>query len=287
MNTSINFPNLHIYLDNVGKQIYIGDFAIAYYGIVIAFAVLVGIFVGCREAKRTGQDVEQYMDLAIYEIIFSVMGARLYYVIFEWDSYKDNLLSVFNLRQGGLAIYGGIITAIIVAVIYARRKKMRFPQIADTAGLGLVIGQSIGRWGNFFNREAFGQYSDGLLAMQLPVSAVRGGEITAEMNEHLVYIDGTAFVQVHPTFLYESLWNLSLFILLNIFKKYKKFEGEVFVWYLGGYGIGRFWIESLRTDQLILGNTGIPVSQLLAGVLVVTCVVIEIVMRRKISKKSA
>lgn len=286
MNTSINFPNLHIYLENVGKQIYIGDFAIAYYGITIAFAVLVGLFVGCREAKRTGQDVEKYMDLAIYEVIFSVMGARLYYVIFEWDSYKDNLLSIFNIRQGGLAIYGGIITAIIVAIIYAKLKKMRFPQIADTACLGLVIGQAIGRWGNFFNREAFGQYSDGLLAMQLPVSAVRGGEITTEMYNNAVYIDGVQFIQVHPTFLYESLWNLSLFILLNVFKKYKKFEGEVLVWYLGGYGIGRFWIESLRTDQLIIGNTGIPVSQLLAGVLVVACVVIEIVMRRKAAHKS-
>lgn len=286
MDYNINFPNLHIFLKHVGKQVYIGDFAIAFYGMVIAFAVLMGITIGCREAKRTGQDVEAYMDLALYEVIFCVIGARLYYVIFSWDAYKDNLWSIFKIREGGLAIYGAIITALIVAFVYAKIKKMRFTQIGDTAILGLVLGQAIGRWGNFFNREAFGQYSDGLLAMQLPVTAVRGDEITAQMSEHAVILDGIKYIQVHPTFLYESLWNIGLFILLNVFKKYKKFEGEVLLWYLGGYGIGRFWIESLRTDQLIIGNTGIPVSQLLAGVLVVACVAIEIVMRRKISHKS-
>ncbi len=286
MNYSINFPNLHIFLEHVGKQIYIGDFAIAYYGMIIAFAVLMGITIACVEAKKTGQNVDDYLDLAIYEVIFCVIGARLYYVIFEWDSYKDNLWSIFNIRQGGLAIYGAIITAIIVAYIYTKRKKMRFTLIADTAILGLVLGQAIGRWGNFFNREAFGQYSDGLFAMQIPASSVRAGEITAEMHENAVMIEGIKYIQVHPTFLYESLWNISLFILLNVFKKYKKFEGEVLVWYLGGYGIGRFWIERLRTDQLTIGNTGIPVSQLLAGILVIGCIIIEIVMRRKIAKKS-
>ena len=285
MNQSINFPNLHIYLEKVGKQIFIGNFPIAFYGMVIAFAVLMGIFIACREAKRTGQNPEIYMDLAIYEVILCVIGARIYYVIFEWDSYKDDLLSIFNIREGGLAIYGAIITAIITAWVYGRVKKISFGQIADTACLGLVLGQAIGRWGNFFNREAFGQYTNGLFAMQLPVSAVRSGEITEEMWANAVVIEGVKYVQVHPTFLYESLWNVGLFILLNIFKKYKKFQGEVLVWYVGGYGIGRFWIESLRTDQLIIGNTGIPVSQLLAAILVIVCVVIEILFRRKPAHK--
>ena len=286
MNYSINFPNLHIFLNNIGKEISIGGFTIAYYGITIAIAVLVGITIGCMEAKRTGQNPEDYLDLALYEVVFCVIGARIYYVIFAWEYYKDNFWSVFNIREGGLAIYGAIITALIVAFVYAKRKKMRFTQIGDTAILGLVMGQAIGRWGNFFNREAFGQYTNGLFAMQLPESAVRNSDMTAEMLEHAVYVEGVKYIQVHPTFLYESLWNIGLFILLNVFKKYKKFEGEVLVWYMGGYGIGRFWIESLRTDQLIIGKTGIPVSQLLAGVLVVACVVIEIVVRRRIAQKS-
>lgn len=286
MNYSINFPNLNIHLENVGKQIFIGDFAIAYYGIIIAFAIMMGVLVACLEAKRTGQNLDDYMDFAIYEIILCVIGARLYYVIFEWDSYKDNLWSILNIREGGLAIYGAIIMALIVAFFYTRAKKLRFTQIADTGCLGLVVGQAIGRWGNFFNREAFGQYSDGLLAMQLPVSAVRNGEITDVMWDNAVMIEGVQFIQVHPTFLYESLWNVGLFILLNIFKKHKKFEGEVMVWYLGGYGIGRFWIESLRTDQLIIGGTGIPVSQLLAALLVLACIIIEVIMRKKAAKKT-
>lgn len=279
MDYSINFPNLHIYLEYVGKQINIGNFPIAFYGIVISVAVLCGIAVACREAKRTGQDPDTYMDLALYAIVFSVIGARLYYVAFEWDYYKDDLLSIFNIRQGGLAIFGAIIAAVITVAVFAKVKGLRFRQMVDTGCLGLIIGQIIGRWGNFFNREAFGQYTDGLFAMQLPVSAVRSGEITQEMYEHLVTYKGVEYIQVHPTFLYESLWNLGLFILLNVFKKYKKFEGEVMLWYLAGYGAGRFWIEALRTDQLILGSTGIAVSQLLSALLVVGSVIADVCIR--------
>ncbi len=230
------------------------------------------------EAKRTGQDVVMYMDFAIYEVIFCVIGARAYYVIFSWDQYKDDLLSILNLRQGGLAIYGAVIMCLVVCLVYTKIKKLDFRLLCDTGVLGLPLGQLIGRYGNFFNREAFGGYTDSLFAMQLPVSAVRYGDITPELMEHLVTIDGVEYIQVHPTFLYESLWNLALFLFLILFVRYKKcFKGQVMLVYLGGYGLGRFFIESLRTDQLLIPGTHIPVSMVVAACLVAASIVLNIV----------
>ena len=268
MNTAINFPHLGIYLDQVGKSISVFGFEIAYYGIIMGSSILLGLFLAEREAKRTGQDPDTYTDIIIYAIIFSIICARAYYVIFSWENYKDNLLSIFNLRQGGIAIYGSLIGAVATVYVYCKVKKLSFLQMTDTACMGLVAGQILGRWGNFFNREAFGGYTDGLLAMQLPVSAVRAHEITDEMWAHVQVIGGEQFIQVHPTFLYESLWNLGVICFLYWYRTRKKFQGELFLVYLLGYGLGRVWIEALRTDQLQIGNTGIPVSQLLAGVLI-------------------
>ena len=282
MNMNINFPHLNIYLEHVGNSFTIFGISIAYYGVIIAIGMLVGILMATYEAKRTGQNPEDYFDLAIVAIIFSIIGARAYYVIFSWDKYKDNLLNIFQLRQGGLAIYGGVIAAIITTLVFAKIKNLSFPRLADTAGLGLILGQIIGRWGNFFNREAFGGYTDGLLAMQIPMDAVRdSSDITAEMLEHIVKVGGISYIQVHPTFLYESLWNLAILGILLIVRRRKKFEGEVFLLYLIGYGIGRFWIEALRTDQLLIPSTTIAVSQVLAAVLVVVSTVILLVSRRK------
>lgn len=268
MHRMIDFPHIGIHLKSVGDHITIFGFDIAYYGIVIGIGILAGIFIAAMEAKRTGQNPEDYYDLAIYAVIFSIIGARIYYVIFSWDMYKRDILSVFNIRQGGLAIYGGVIAAVITVTEFARRRNLSAPLLMDTAGLGLVAGQMIGRWGNFFNREAFGEYTDWLLAMRLPVDAVRGSDITDLMRKHMETVDDVSFIQVHPTFLYESLWCLLILILLLIYRKHKQFDGEIFLLYLAGYGFGRFWIERLRTDQLLLPN-GFPVSQLLAGILVV------------------
>ena len=268
MHRMIDFPHIGIHLKSVGDHITIFGFDIAYYGIVIGIGILAGIFIAAMEAKRTGQNPEDYYDLAIYAVIFSIIGARIYYVIFSWDMYKRDILSIFNIRQGGLAIYGGVIAAVITVTVFARRRNLSAPLLMDTAGLGLVAGQMIGRWGNFFNREAFGEYTDWLLAMRLPVDAVRGSDITDLMRKHMETVGDVSFIQVHPTFLYESLWCLLILILLLIYRKHKQFDGEIFLLYLAGYGFGRFWIERLRTDQLLLPN-GFPVSQLLAGILVV------------------
>lgn len=283
MDMEINFPNLGIYLDHVGKNISIFGFSIAYYGIVIVTGMMIGIWIAQREAKRTGQNPEQYLDLAMIGIAAGILGARIYYVIFAWDYYKDDLLSIFNIRQGGLAIYGGIIGACIAVVIYSRKKKQNFSLLMDTASMSIVFGQIMGRWGNFFNREAFGDYTNNLFAMQLPVSAVRANEITQKMWDHVVTVNGVEYIQVHPTFLYESLWNVGVLLFLFWFRKRKKFNGEVFLMYLIGYGLGRIWIEGLRTDQLLLPVVGLPVSQLLSGCFVVGCTILVVWKRKKLS----
>lgn len=287
MTRTIDFPHLGIHLFSVGNHITVFGFDIAYYGMIIGAGILAGIFMAVYEAKRTGQKEEDYYDLSICAVIISIIGARAYYVIFSWDMYKDDLLSIFNLRQGGLAIYGGVIAAVLTVIVFAKVKKLSAAQIFDTAGLGLVLGQAIGRWGNFFNREAFGEYTDGLFAMKLPVDAVRSSDITDLMRKHMETVDGVSYIQVSPTYLYESMWCLALLILLLLYRRHKKFQGEVFLMYLFGYGAGRAWIEGLRTDQLWIPGTEIPVSQVLAGTIVVVSFVLIVYNRIKIKKKAA
>lgn len=269
MHYDISFPNLGIFLEHVGKSFSLFGIEIAYYGMIIGSAILIGFWIAMSEAGRTGQNPEDYLDMGIVGVVFGIVGARIYYVAFSWDMYKDNLLQIFNLRGGGLAIYGGVIGAVIAVLVCAKIKKLPAPQIFDTIAMALVNGQMLGRWGNFFNREAFGEYTDSLFAMRLPLNAVRSGDVTELMREHMQTIDGVSYIQVHPTFLYESLWCCGIFVLLLLYRKHKKFEGELFLLYLFGYGLGRVWIEGLRTDQLILPGVGIPVSQLLAGATVV------------------
>lgn len=269
MHYDISFPNLGIYLDHVGKSISIFGFEIAYYGIIIGCAILIGFLIAASEAKRTRQNPEDYLDMGIIGVIAGIVGARIYYVIFSWDMYKDNLLHIFNLREGGLAIYGGVIGAVAAVFILAKIKHLSPFQILDTVAMAILNGQMLGRWGNFFNREAFGEYTDSLFAMRLPLDAVRSGDVTETMREHIQRIEGVSYIQVHPTFLYESLWCCVLLVILMLYRKHKKYEGELFLLYIFGYGLGRVWIEGLRTDQLLLPGIGLPVSQLLAGCVVI------------------
>ena len=269
MHYNISFPNLGIYLDHVGKSISVFGFEIAYYGIIIGLAILIGFLIATSEAKRTRQNPEDYLDMGIIGVIAGIAGARIFYVVFSWDMYKDNLLDIFNLREGGLAIYGGVIAAVIAVFIMARVKHLSPFQILDTVAMAILNGQMLGRWGNFFNREAFGEYTDSLFAMRLPLDAVRSGDVTELMREHMERIDGVSYIQVHPTFLYESLWCCALLIILVLYRKHKKYEGELFLMYIFGYGLGRVWIEGLRTDQLLIPGLGLPVSQVIAGCVVI------------------
>jgi len=282
-NASIRFPNLGIEIESLNKSISIFGFDIAFYGIIIACGMIAGLVIACLEAKRTKQDPDTYLEFGIYAIISAIVGARLYFVIFDWDNYQNNLLQIFNIRAGGLAIYGGIIGAVICLLVFTKFKKLNFALMADTACLGLIAGQIIGRWGNFVNREAFGGYTSGLFAMQIKVSEAY--YTTPELLEQSVFVDGIEYLQVHPTFLYESLWNLIVLILLLLYRKRKKFDGEVFLLYVLGYSIGRFWIEGLRTDQLISGLLGLPISQVLAAALAWLSVGMIIFLRILINKK--
>lgn len=271
-NGTIRFPHLGIVLDHVAKAFSVGSLEIACYGIVLAAAMVTGLLLVMKVADRTGQRGDDYFDLGMIAIVVSVVCARIYYVAFSWNYYSSHLGEIINIREGGLAIYGGVIGGAVTTALFCKIRKIKFLKTADTAILGLVWGQALGRWGNFFNREAFGGYTDNLFAMQLPVSDVRSGEITAEMWEKVKRIGGTEYIQVHPTFLYESMWNIGVLLILLFltFRVKRKYDGMVFLNYLLLYGIGRFWIEGLRTDQLLLPGTQIPVSQLLSGVLAVT-----------------
>ncbi|HCO28706.1 MAG TPA: prolipoprotein diacylglyceryl transferase [Lachnospiraceae bacterium] len=280
---TIRFPNLNIVLEHVGKEITILGFSIHFYGIIIALGFLAGLAMAMHEAKRTEQNPEDYLDYMLWMVIPAIIGARLYYVIFSWEDYKDNLLSIFAVRQGGLAIYGGVIAAVLVLIIFCKIRRKSFFLMADTMVMGLLIGQIMGRWGNFFNREAFGGYTDGLFAMQIPIADA--SYTTPELLQKAVTIGGIDYIQVQPTFLYEGLWNLAVLLLIFFFwRKKKKFDGELLCVYLAGYGLGRCWIEGMRTDQLLLGSTSIPVSQVLAGVLAIIGISVIVVKRIRMRK---
>ncbi len=280
MTSSIAFPHLGIELPHVGQSIDLFGLSIAYYGIIIAAAMFAGITLAMHLAKRSRQNPDDYMDFALLLIVTALLGARIYYVAFSWSYYRAHPLEILHFRGGGLAIYGGVIAGVATAVCYTRRKNLPLRIFLDTAMPGLTLGQVIGRWGNFFNREAFGGYTDSLLAMRLPLDAVSESDVTAQMMEHAVQIDGIRYIQVHPTFLYESLWNTALLILLLIVYRRKHRDGEIFLLYLLGYGSGRLWIEGLRTDQLLLPGTGIAVSQVLSGVLAAVAAVLLIRLKR-------
>lgn len=279
----IAFPNLGIYLKDIPRSFSIFGFEVAFYGVIIGIGVLAGILMAVHVAKISGQNPDIYWDFAIYAVIFSVIGARIYYVVFAWDYYKDDLPGIFNTRRGGMAIYGAVIGAFLTLFIYGKIKKQNALLMGDTAMAGLLLGQAIGRWGNFMNREVFGEYYDGLLSMQLPIDAVRARDISENITAHIPA--GANYINVHPTFLYESLWNLLVMALILLWRKHKKFDGELCLLYFGGYGLGRFVIEGIRTDTLFIPGTTVPVSQVLSLVMVVFAIAVDAAVRVWLKKK--
>lgn len=262
----ITFVHLGISIQNMVKSFSIGGISFAYYGLIIGIGIIAGLFMAQADAKRRGQDPDLYLDFAIYAVFFSIIGARLYYVVFQWAYYKEHLAEIINLRKGGLAIYGGVIAAVITLIVFAKKRRVSFFSMADTGCIGLVTGQIIGRWGNFVNCEAFGGYTDSLFAMRIKRSIVNETMISQDLLDHLILEDGVEYIQVHSTFLYESVWNLGLLLFILWYRRRKKFTGEILWIYLAGYGIGRAWIEGLRTDQLLIPGTSLAVSQLLSVV---------------------
>lgn len=274
------FPNLGIEIDHLSRTAFtVFGQDIYWYGIFIGLGVILGVLLALHEAKRTGQDPDTYLDFIIYAMIIAIIGARLYYVIFSWDFYSQHPEKIFAIREGGLAIYGGIIGGVLTAIVYSRVKKKNFWVMADTMAPSLILGQMLGRWGNFFNKEAFGGFTDNLFAMRYQLSQVRASDVTPDILQNLVTVNGVDYIQVHPTFLYESMWSLCVFIILLILQRKKKFNGQVCATYFFGYALGRVWIEGLRTDQLCIGN--VPVSQALSAVLIIASVVLYFYCKKK------
>lgn len=299
----IRFPHLGIVLKNVIDGFSIGSFKIQFYGVVIAIGFILAYMMMSKEAKRTGQDPELYLDFMLWLVIPAILGARIYYVLFSLDDFvkqgqsvKETFFKMINIRGGGLAIYGGVIAGIITLLIFAKKRNVKTMLMLDTCTMGLLIGQILGRWGNFFNRECFGGYTDSLLAMALPVewfggknylvNKVSSGIITQDMIDNVSVIDGMEFIQVHPTFLYESVWNLILLLVIFMYRRYKKFDGEMFAMYIWGYGLGRVWIEGLRTDSLMIPGAGFKVSQLVAAICVVAASIYIVYKRMSMGTQS-
>lgn len=273
----IVFPhlNIDITIDKTAFSIFGID--IQWYGLIISIGILLAIFFGFSQMKKYGLNSDRTLDCIIGGIIGGVIGARIYYVAFSWDSYKDNLKSIFNIREGGLAIYGGIIGAVLVAFIVAKIRQVKMLPLLDIAGMGFLIGQGIGRWGNFTNQEAFGSNTD------LPWG-MSGGTIQARIYNMIENgnLDISAKELVHPCFLYESIWCLISFVVLYMYSKHRKYDGQMFLLYVAWYGFERSIVEGLRTDSLMLGN--VRISQVLAIVLTVTSIILLLVIGSKVRR---
>ena len=267
----IIFPNLGIELNNVNITAFtVFGFDIYWYAIFVVLGIIAGVYCGAVFApKRTGQDHNLYMDFALYVVPACIIGARLFYVVFAWDD-TWTFSRIFDTRQGGLAIYGVVIMAIVTALIYCRVKKINFLHFADTGIVGLIIGHAIGRIGNFINREAFGGYMDGLFAMELRLDQVHNiNTVTQEMMDNAIIRGNITYISVHPTFLYEAAINFALFIVLNLYRKHKKFNGELLAYYFLVYGVARFFLEGLRTDQLLLAGTNLSTAMIMSVIIAV------------------
>jgi phosphatidylglycerol---prolipoprotein diacylglyceryl transferase len=273
MNT-IEFPNLwglHFQLSSVAFSI--KGIEIKWYGIIIALGFLTAVLLAMRDSEKFGINSEDVIDVVLFGAPAAIVGARLFYVLFRWNDYKDNIKEIFFIRNGGLAIYGGLIGALIAAYLVTKYKKINVLNLFDLSMPFFALAQAIGRWGNFFNQEAFGTNTS--LPWGMTGTGIRS--TLNQLKDQGVNIDPN--LPVHPTFLYESLWNIGVFAFLIWFRKKKKLGGEVFFLYMILYGIGRAWIEPLRTDSLMLGN--FRISMVLALLFALTFATIFFIRRQK------
>jgi phosphatidylglycerol:prolipoprotein diacylglycerol transferase len=263
------FPNLGFYFERVPRHVFdINGFAIYWYAVMIVIGIAAATWLGIWWAKKTGQNTDNYYELLMVGIIFAFIGLRTYYVIFNWEIFRGRpwYEIAFDLRGGGLAIYGGIIGAALAGVYISWRRRIPFAVLADTGAPSMLMGQMIGRFGNFFNAEAFGGYTDNLFAMRIRTD--RAAYTTPELLAQSVTANGAVYIQVHPTFFYEAAFNLVWMVILLLYRPHKKFDGEILYLYFLGYGFARFFIEGLRTDQLLFFGTGLAASQVTSVVFV-------------------
>ena len=273
-----NIPSTLVEFSLFGNEI-----SIKFYGVIIAFGFILAALFGGRMAYKWRISLDKMLDVLIYGTLAGIIGARAYYVIFQWDYYKLHPAEIPQIWQGGLAIYGGIIGGLIAALIVCKVRKINILNLLDMGGISLLIGQGIGRWGNFMNQEAFGTNTDapwGMWSKKIAATIIQDSQLLAEKG---ITMDPNK--PVHPTFLYESLWCLIGFLILYvIYKKFRKFSGQLFLGYGAWYGLGRMIIEGFRTDSLCIGNTTIRVSQLLSAIIVLACLAALIVLTVKYKK---
>ena len=281
----IYFPGLGISLPNVPDGFTIFGVNIKFYGLIIAIGFVLALRTAIKDGKRTGIKEDDYLDYWLWMLIPCILGARIYYILFnlkeyvgEGISFGESLRRMIDIRNGGLGIYGGLIAGVIVSVIFTRKRKISLPLFADNIAAGVLIGQIMGRWGNFFNREVFGSYTSAFFRMAIPVdyfsqngmlsTHVSNGVITDQMLQNTEMVNGVECITVVPSFLLEGLWNLAVLIFILWYRKRKKFDGEQAMFYILLYGIGRFLIEGNRTDSLMIGP--LKVSQVVAVLCIVT-----------------
>lgn len=270
MYSEISFPALGISI-NPPRNITVGPLSIHFYGVLIAMGLVLAVVYACRRSKVFGLKEDDILDGVLWVTPFAILCARAYYCIFSWEHYADNPISLLYIWEGGLAIYGGVLGAAVGVAVLCKIKKIKLPTMLDVVSLGFLIGQSIGRWGNFFNREAFGAETDAFLRMGLLDS------YTGTVTYH------------HPTFLYESIWNALGFVLLHILSKRREYDGQVALGYVVWYGLGRTFIEGLRTDSLYIPGTDIRVSQFLAAAscLIAAAVLVYFTFKPPVKKRFA
>lgn len=273
-----NIPSTLVEFSLFGNEI-----SIKFYGVIIAFGFILAALFGGRMAYKWRISLDKMLDVLIYGTLAGIIGARAYYVIFQWDYYKLHPAEIPQIWQGGLAIYGGIIAGLLAALIVCKVRKINVLNLLDMGGMSLLIGQGIGRWGNFMNQEAFGTNTDapwGMWSKKIAETIIQDSQLLAEKG-----IEMDPYKPVHPTFLYESIWCLVGFLILFvIYKKCRKFSGQLFLGYGAWYGLGRMIIEGFRTDSLYIGNTTVRVSQVVSGVLMLVCLVLFIVFTVKYTK---
>ena len=261
MYSEISFPSLGLTL-NPPSTFTIGPLSIHIYGLIIALGLMLAVFYCSKRSHQFGIDEDTLLDGVLWVTPVAIICARIYYCIFSWELYADNPISVLYIWEGGIAIYGSVIGAVLGIVVFCKVKKIKISTVLDLVSLGFLIGQTLGRWGNFFNREAFGAETGSFFRMGLMKAST--GEIT----------------YYHPTFLYESLWNLTGFLVLHFLSRKRRYDGQIALGYLAWYGLGRAFIEGLRTDSLYIGP--IRVSQLLAAVSCVTALALLLWFSRKL-----
>ena len=265
----IRFPKLNLEFNVKSTAFTVFGASVTWYGVLITLGMMLAMIYGFSRMRKFGIDSDRAIDGVIGGVIGAIIGARCYYVLFHLDEYSGNWRGVLNIRQGGLAIYGGIIGALLVGSVVCKLRKVRLLPMFDLTALGLLIGQCIGRWGNFTNHEAFGGNTDGLFGMT-------SDRISRWIANNCDPAQVDPAFPVHPCFLYESAWCLLGFVLLHIIsKKWRKFDGQIFLMYIVWYGAGRFFIEGLRTDSLYLGT--VKISQAVALLSVVVGLVLLII----------